>query len=239
MAYKYLAVLSTIGFLAACGSENNPASETALELQRQLRAQSEAFAGLSVEQLESDGAAVFLSEQLFSAHCASCHGIDALGKQGVTDLVAGVFNYGSDEDAIRSTITHGRQGTMPATGGRYGEMDLGQLVTYVQSLSSDEPLSRFAERGGELFAADCAVCHGAGGLGVSELGAPSLADDYWLHGDSMMAIRLVITRGVQAQCPPHLEKLTATEIDLLTAFVMALANGPSLSDKPLKPEREI
>jgi len=56
-----------------------------------------------------------------------------------------------------------------------------------------------------------------------------------LHGDSMMAIRLVVTRGVQARSPPYLERLTATEIELLTAFVMALGDGSGLSDKPLKP----
>ena len=54
----------------------------------------------------------------------------------------------------------------------------------------------------------------------------SLADEYWLHGDSMMEIRLVITRGAEAECPPHLNDLTTTEIDLLTAFVMALGDGP-------------
>ena len=102
----------------------------------------------------------------------SCHGIDAKGKRGITDLVTGVFNNGSDEDGVRTTITHGRQGAMPAMGGQYGEMDLGQLVAYVQSLSSDEPMSRSAERGERLFAADCSVCHGVGGVGIRELGAP-------------------------------------------------------------------
>jgi cytochrome c oxidase cbb3-type subunit 3 len=213
-------MLCLIGFLAACGTAQDSISEAALELQRELSVQSEAFAGVSIEQLRSDAIAVRLSEQLFSAHCVSCHGIDAHGKQGVADLVTGAFNYGSDEDAIRSTITDGRKGIMPAMGGQFGEMDLGQLVAYVRSLSSAEPLSRSAERGKYLFADECAVCHGADGMGISALGAPNLADDYWLHGDSMMDIRLAITRGVQGQCPPHLNKLTGSEIELLTAFVM-------------------
>jgi len=225
LSYRYLSVLSIIWMLAACDSVPESSSEGASELHRELRAQSEAFVGLSVEQLGSDVAAAYLGEQLFHAKCASCHGVDAKGTRGITDLAMGVFNYGSDEDAIRTTITHGRQGIMPAMGGQYGEMDLGQLVAYVQSLSSDEPMSRSAERGERLFAADCAVCHGADGLGIRELGAPNLADEYWLHGDSMMAIRLVITRGAEAVCPPHLNDLTAMEIDLLTAYVMALDDG--------------
>ncbi len=72
-------------------------------------------------------------------------------------------------------------------------------------------------------------------MGVTELGAPNLADDYWLNGDSMMAIRLVITRGVQAYCPPQKGTLTPTEIDLLTAFVVARDGGSKLSEEPLKP----
>jgi len=197
-----------------------------LELREELRAQSEAYVGMSIEQLISDRAAAYLSERLYDANCASCHGVDAQGKHGVTNLVAGVFNSGSDEDAIRATIAHGRQGTMPAMGSQFGEMDLGQLVAYVQSLSSDGPMSRSAERGETLFNADCAICHGSDGSGIRELGAPNLADDYWLHGDSMMDIRLVITRGVQAECPPHLDILTGTEIDMLTAYVLTLGDGP-------------
>jgi cytochrome c oxidase cbb3-type subunit 3 len=223
---RYLAALCTIGLLAGCGPAQNSSSENTLELREELRAQSEAYVGMSVEQLSSDKTAAYLSERLYDANCASCHGINAQGKHGVTDLVAGIFNFGSNEDAIRATIAHGRQGTMPAMGSQFGEMDLGQLVAYVQSLSSDEPMSRSAERGERLFAEDCAVCHGVDGLGIRELGAPNLADDYWLHSDSMMDIRLVITRGVQAECPPYLDTLTGTEIDLLTAYVLALGDGP-------------
>lgn len=236
MIHRYLATLFILSLLAACGARDETSSEAAMEAQEQLRAQSEAFAGLSVGALRADASAGGLSEQLFHAHCATCHGAGARGKQGVTDLVAGVFNYGSDEDAIRATITHGRESVMPPMGGQYGEMDVGQVVAWVQSLSSDEPLTRFVERGGELFAEDCAVCHGPDGLGMPEVGAPNLTDDYWLHGGSMMSIRLVVSRGVQAQCPPHAGSLTETEINLLTAFVTARRDESASSGKSRKPK---
>jgi cytochrome c oxidase cbb3-type subunit 3 len=138
------------------------------------------------------------------------------------NLVDGVFNYGNNVEAIRSTIANGRLSAMPAMGNRYGEMNLGQIVAYVESLSSSEPMSRLGEQGKQLFDETCAACHGSDGRGVVELGGPNLADAYWLHGDTMMAIRLIITRGAEGQCPAQGLSLMPVEIDLLTAYVTKL-----------------
>jgi cytochrome c oxidase cbb3-type subunit 3 len=67
------------------------------------------------------------------------------------------------------------------------------------------------------------ACHGAGGRGNTDLGAPSLVDDYWQHGDSMMNIRLAITRGTESTCPAQGDVLDATEIELLSAYVRQLS----------------
>jgi cytochrome c oxidase cbb3-type subunit 3 len=217
--------LAAFGLLGGCASEDRSSAEAQSETQQRLSREAEAFAGWSLDRLMTDPAAAELGASLFSAHCASCHGHDARGAEGVPDLVEGVFDYGADENAVRSTLVNGRQSVMPALGRQLGEVEIGQIVAFVQSLTSEEPLSTMAERGAELFGANCGICHGADAAGIAEFGTPSLLDDYWVYGDSMMSIRLAIARGREAQCPPQSETLSVTEIELLTAFVMA-ANEP-------------
>lgn len=211
--------------VAACSASDDDGPVVGLAEQEALREEAASFAGESAGALMSDAAALRVGDRLFGAYCASCHGVDASGKQGVTDLVDGVFNFGHDIDAIRTTIVQGRTSVMPGVGNQYGEMALGQLVAYVESLALDEPLGRLAEQGKKLYDDSCAACHGADGRGNLALGGPNLADDYWLHGDTMMAIRLIITRGAEGQCPSHAQSLTPVEVELLTAFVAQRNSG--------------
>jgi cytochrome c oxidase cbb3-type subunit III len=219
-----VALLSIAVLLAACSASDEPSQQATPTMQEppaELTAQSEAFKGMPIEQLEADEQAMLLASELFTARCASCHD-DNPEARGAADLARGRFNYGSTADSIRTTISDGRNVTMPGVGSKFGETSLGQLVAYVQSLGSQKPLSSFEEGGKALFADNCAVCHGAEGEGNPEIGAPSLADGYWQNGSSMMNIRLAITRGIDAQCPAQADQLTAPEIDLLTAFVLRL-----------------
>jgi cytochrome c oxidase cbb3-type subunit III len=224
MNTKYLALFWSALLLAACGAPRE-APQARLTMQEPLPAElagrSEAFAGRSVNELEADAPAMALALELFDARCASCHD-DNPEARGAADLARGRYNFGASEESIRTTIRDGRSVTMPALGNRLGETSLGQLVAYVQSMGSQKALSSFEEGGQELFAANCAVCHGAAGEGNIELGAPNLADGYWQNGRSMMNIRLAITRGIDGQCPAQGEALSATDIDLLTAFVRSL-----------------
>lgn len=211
--------------VAACSSSQDDAPVIGMAEQGALREEAEAFTGSSAGALISDATALNLGERLFGAYCSSCHGAEATGGQRVTNLVDGVFNFGNDIDAVRTTITQGRKSVMPGVGNQYGEMSLGQLVAFVESLASDEPLGRLAEQGKQLYDESCAACHGADGRGNLALGGPNLADDYWLHGDTMMAIRLIITRGATGECPSHAQSLTGAEVELLTAFVTQLNSG--------------
>lgn len=225
--------LSTV-FLAAlaagCQSADDSASTSPArssgESAEQLRAESAAYAGRPVIELATDNAAMELGERLFAVHCASCHGANGRGGRNAVDLTAGQFNYGTAPDAIRATIVDGRHSTMPAMGRSLGEVDLGQLVAYVQSLSAEPKSSTsYQERGKMLFGEHCASCHGPEGRGSSEKGAPNLADEFWRNGDSMMNIRLAITRGIEAQCPAHGDALSDDETNLLTAFVLKLVES--------------
>lgn len=186
---------------------------------------SDAFADRTVSDLIADAAALEVAEALFSSQCAGCHGSDGSGSVGVADLTRGGFDWGNTTDAIRKTIRDGRRTQMPAMGGVYGEVEIGQLVSYVQALGSDEPLSDFQQRGKGFYDESCVECHGERGDGNSEMGVPSLTDDYWQHGSNKLNIRLTITRGVEADCPGHADVLTSAQIELLTAFVLNLSGG--------------
>jgi cytochrome c oxidase cbb3-type subunit 3 len=78
--------------------------------------------------------------QKFGELCAACHGADAHGKQemGTPNLTDGVWLHGGALTSIRDSITHGRNGTMPAHLDRLGETRIKLLAAYVLSLSRTE-----------------------------------------------------------------------------------------------------
>jgi cytochrome c oxidase cbb3-type subunit 3 len=66
----------------------------------------------------------------------------------------------------------------------------------LEQVRADPALLRYAvTAGGVAFANNCAPCHGLGGAGQGFF--PSLADDDWLWGGSLDAIRHTIAHGVR------------------------------------------
>lgn len=188
----------------------------------ELTTRSAAYAGLPAEALLANPEAVKLGGQLFRAHCADCHDTAADSTRGVPALTGSQLSYGDDTVAIRRTIAEGRRSVMPGIGSQLGEVDIGQLVAFVQALERDAPLNDFEKRGAGLYTEHCASCHGEEAGGKPELGAPDLTDESWQHGGSMMNIRLVITRGAESICPAHRGELSDAEIELLTAYTLHL-----------------
>ncbi len=192
---------------------------------QQLQTRSESYSGMDVAQLQTDAEAQILAQELFVAHCARCHGPDGSGGRGLSKaqkLVTGVFNYGSSEEAIRTTITAGRHSLMPALGATLGEVELGAMVAYVRGISTGEAPGTFDATAKEQFAEFCVKCHGLDARGNPAIGSADLTDGYWQHGNSMMNVRLTITRGVDAQCPAQAGIITAAEIELLISRVLQL-----------------
>jgi cytochrome c oxidase cbb3-type subunit III len=68
------------------------------------------------------------------------------------------------------------------------------------ALPADATLLRFAvSRGGPLFAAHCAACHGATGAGDPAKETPNLTDGDWLYGTGrVMDIERVIDYGIRS-----------------------------------------
>ncbi len=92
-----------------------------------------------------------------------------------------------------------------------------------------------AAAGGEIFAANCAPCHGPLGQGVI---GPNLADRYWIHGGTAADIVTVITEGVPEKgMVPWKSVLNPSKIHQVTAFVLSLAgtNPPN----PKAPQGEL
>ena len=220
MSNRIVAVLLAL-LLAGCSGESGEAP-TSQSLQ-QLQLRSEAFAGRAAGELLHDSGARSLAAELYGVHCAGCHGGDGADpKRGIPDLANAVLHHGDSETIIRDTIRDGRQSLMPAFGGEMSEVELGAVVALVRSFASGEALANYGETAVEQFNEHCVQCHGSDGKGNASLGVPDLTDDYWLHGESMMNVRLTITGGVEAQCPPHAGVLDAANIELLTAHVLGL-----------------
>jgi cytochrome c oxidase cbb3-type subunit III len=65
-----------------------------------------------------------------------------------------------------------------------------------EAITAEPDLLQFAVAGGERhFKDNCAGCHGLGGGG--QLHYPSLADDAWIWGGSLEAIRYTINHGIR------------------------------------------
>jgi cytochrome c oxidase cbb3-type subunit 3 len=72
----------------------------------------------------------------FETLCVACHGADAHGNTllGAPNLTDDVWLHGGDVDAIRATITKGRDNQMPAHGELLGAAKVRLLAAYVLSL---------------------------------------------------------------------------------------------------------
>jgi cytochrome c oxidase cbb3-type subunit 3 len=77
------------------------------------------------------------AKPLFLAMCSACHGPNAEGNPlfGAPSLTDDVWLYGSSELTVRTTITEGRSGMMPAHGELLGSNKTKILAAYVASLA--------------------------------------------------------------------------------------------------------
>ncbi len=99
------------------------------------------------------------------------------------------------------------------------------------ALPADPMLLRFAvRRGGPLFEARCAVCHGAAGTGDPAKGVPNLTDDDWLYGTGRPAeIERVIDYGIRSHNPK------SWNLAIMPAYARPRPNPADKNIQPLKP----
>ena len=95
-------------------------------------------------------------------------------------------------------------------------------------------------QGAEIFAGNCANCHGNQGQGMV---GPNLTDDHWIHGVKMTQIHEILVNGVaEAGMPAWASILTPEEIVATTAYVASLhgtdpegAKGPQGEEYAMGP----
>ncbi len=177
------------------------------------------YASTSIEDLARNHQALATGRRLFSTYCSTCHGSDARGATGFPNLRDNEWLYGGDADAIKTTLTNGRSGVMPAWAAAMDEDTLKAVVEYVQSLHTGEGDPEVLQIGQQKFNTFCIACHGPTGTGNPALGAPDLTNDVWLYGGSDRALLETLHLGRNGVMPAHGEFLGADKVHLLTAYI--------------------
>jgi cytochrome c oxidase cbb3-type subunit 3 len=238
----YITIVFTVGYLLwfpGLGSFKGFGSWTSqgehdtarAAVEARLASTLQAYEGVAIDELARDSRAVQLGRSIFGAHCATCHGSVAKGAIGYPDLTDAIWHWGGGPEDVLHTVLDGRNAQMPAwrgtlesMGGKYAVDD---VASYVLSLTDKSLLATNEEsvaRGRKLFAAVCSACHGPQARGNASLGAPDLADDYWLYGRSRAVIREALEKGRNGVMPAHRPLIGETPARLAAAYVWSVSH---------------
>ncbi|MBJ3763330.1 cytochrome-c oxidase, cbb3-type subunit III [Maribius pontilimi] len=177
--------------------------------------------------------AVSAGASVFASHCSQCHGAGAAGVQaaGYPNLLDDAWLWGGEITDIAYTVRHGirndtdpdaRWSQMPAFGDMLEDAEIAALVAHVRSLSG---LAETDAQGAQLYADNCASCHGDGGMGDREIGAPNLTDAIWLYGGSPEAVEHTIRQSRFGVMPAWGGRLDEAEVRAVAAYVHGLGGG--------------
>lgn len=172
---------------------------------------------------------------LYGDNCAACHGADATGGPGYPDLrYRSSTLWGRDPDTMAETIRVGinaahpdtRVAMMPAFGRdeMLTDTEIADVIAYVRSLSAPTAAATNKD-GADLFADNCAACHGADGTGDPAVGAPNLADPHWIYGGDLSALRTTVWGGRAGKMPAWEDRLSATERKILALYLADRMTG--------------
>ncbi|WP_299192710.1 cytochrome-c oxidase, cbb3-type subunit III [uncultured Litoreibacter sp.] len=171
---------------------------------------------------------------VFRSHCSQCHGSGAAGAKGYPNLLDDDWLWGGDIEQITYTVRHGIRNVtdddahyseMPAFGELIEPQEIDAVVEYVMSLSSDEFDEESANAGEEVFADNCAACHGEAGLGDRDQGAPNIADAIWLYGGDRQTLHETVTNARFGVMPAWGQRLSEADIRAVSAYVHSLGGG--------------
>ncbi|MFV0246022.1 MAG: cytochrome-c oxidase, cbb3-type subunit III [Qingshengfaniella sp.] len=170
------------------------------------------------------------AERLFADNCAACHGAEGRGGPGYPVLSDGYWLWGGTPDQIAETIRVGINAedldTRIAEMAAYDWMSFDErtaLAHYVAGLKDGT-----ADQGSPaatVFAENCASCHGDGGVGGLEVGAPSLTDGSVIFGQDEATVMDILRHGRRSVMPAWAGRLSDADINLLTVYVAGLDQG--------------
>ncbi|ASY63359.1 Cytochrome c oxidase subunit CcoP [Sinorhizobium sojae CCBAU 05684] len=198
----------------------------------------ERIASRTVEEIIADPQlqqfAIAAGASAFKVNCAQCHGSGAAGAEGFPNLNDDDWLWGGDPEALYQTIAHGvrhagddetRISEMPSFTDMLTQDELRQTAAYVVSLTSAPSDAALVEPGKQLFADNCASCHGVDATGSREFGAPNLADAIWLKGSGEQAIIEQMKAPKHGVMPAWLPRIGDSTVKQLAVFVHSLGGG--------------
>jgi cytochrome c oxidase cbb3-type subunit 3 len=171
----------------------------------------------------------------FRENCTPCHGLGGAGQGHHPTLADDAWLWGGTPDAIHTTLLYGirsdhpdtRFNLMPAYGtdSILDRAQIDDVAEYVLSLSGQSENPEAVERGAEIFAQQCAACHGEDGTGINDMGGPNLADAIWLYGGSRSEIVAQIHDPRHGVMPAWQGRLDPETIKSLAVYVHSLGGG--------------
>ncbi len=196
-------------------------------------------------------------KSIFATNCAPCHGAGAAGLagKGYPNLLDNDWLYGGTLDAIHTTVTHGVRNTvdpdarnvgiyMPAWSdkavgpladvatAKLTNEQVEQTVNYVLKISGQKADDAKATAGTQLFADNCAACHGDAGKGNPDMGSPNLTDAIWLFGGDEATLTATIKNGRGGVMPSwgyaaagSTPRLSEDQIRAVAVYVHSLGGG--------------
>ena len=211
----------------------------------------EQLARIPIERLPDDSdlmaRAVAGGRAAFQVNCSQCHGSGGAGDQqlGYPNLNDDAWLWGGDLRAIEYTITHGvrwseddqtRSSQMPPFAGALDDAQLAAVINHVLALSGKADAN---PAGAQIFADNCAACHGARGQGDRMVGAPRLNDAIWLRGSGRDQIRNQIEKPKMGVMPEWGSRLDPVTIKMLAAYVHSLGGGENFIEVAEDPSVEV
>jgi len=183
-----------------------------------------AYAQQDLPTLAKNETAMKSGRRLYLSYCAVCHGSDARGSKGFPNLRDSAWLWGGEPEQIKTSISQGRNSTMPAWNA-LGEETVDNLTEYVMSLSGRKVDQVKADAGKTFYPTMCGVCHGADATGNPLMGASNLTDKRWVYGGSPRAIKASIAEGRNGIMPAHKDFLGEDKVHVLSAYIMSLSEA--------------
>lgn len=175
------------------------------------------------------------AKRLFADNCAACHGTNGEGRTvpgevGFPALDDGDWLWSSAPEDIAEILRVGINSDHPDTNfaemmafGRDGVLsrsEIDRLARYVAALPQGQ--ADHSSPAAELFADNCASCHGDQGSGGLGVGAPALDDAGSIYGSDLSSIRTTLMNGRAGVMPAWDGRLTQTQRNLLALYVSRL-----------------
>lgn len=218
-------------------------------LHDELRAVKKSQSALVEEIVKSDLATIQKTDKLYrfslsagashyKVNCSQCHGSGAEGGPGYPNLNDDDWLWGGSLQEIYTTIKHGvrsqedddtRFSEMPAFGDLLSDKNVADVAQYVLQFSGHSTDAAAATRGADVYASNCASCHGDKGEGIRETGSPRLNDALWLYGRSPELIARQIKKPRHGVMPPWGARLGDVAVKQLAIYVHSLGGGEVVS----------